>query len=53
MQVTSLHISWKGQKMLKLILGIVLGALFVVIGVYLYFAMGRAPVAVTAPPIPF
>jgi thiosulfate dehydrogenase len=40
--------------MLKgLILGILLGILLVAGGVYLYFATGRAPVATSAPPIPF
>ncbi|GAC1676543.1 MAG: hypothetical protein PVS2B2_12330 [Candidatus Acidiferrum sp.] len=40
--------------MLKgLVLGIVLGVLLVVGGVYFYFATGAAPVAVTAPEIPF
>jgi thiosulfate dehydrogenase len=36
-----------------LILGILLGILLVAGGVYLYFATGRAPVATSAPPIPF
>jgi thiosulfate dehydrogenase len=40
--------------MLKgLVLGIVLGVLLVVGGVYFYFATGTAPVAVTAPEMPF
>ena len=40
--------------MLKgLLWGIVVGILLVVVGVYLYFATGRAPVAVTAPEMPF
>src|SRR5215472_10756256 len=40
--------------MLKgLLLGIVLGVAGVVAGVYFYFATGRAPVAVTAPDLPF
>ena len=40
--------------MLKgLILGILLGILLVAGGVYLFFATGRAPVATSAPPIPF
>lgn len=36
-----------------LILGIVVGVLLTVGAVYFYFAMGRAPVAVTAPEMPF
>jgi mono/diheme cytochrome c family protein len=40
--------------MLKgLILGILLGALLVVGGVYYYFSSGHAPVATSAPPVPF
>jgi thiosulfate dehydrogenase len=40
--------------MLKgLIWGILLGALLVLGGVFFYFATGRAPVAVTAPEMPF
>lgn len=36
-----------------LVLGILLGILLVVVGVYLYFSTGSAPVAVTASPMPF
>jgi len=36
-----------------LILGMVLGAAAVVLGLYSYFAMGQAPVATAAPPMPF
>lgn len=36
-----------------LVLGIVLGVLLVVAGVYFYFATGTAPVAVTSPNMPF
>jgi thiosulfate dehydrogenase len=36
-----------------LVLGILLGVLLVAGGVYCYFASGRAPVATTAPPMPF
>jgi thiosulfate dehydrogenase len=40
--------------MLKaLIVGVILGAALVLGGVWLYFTSGRAPVAVTDPPIPF
>jgi len=40
--------------MLKgLILGILLGILLVAGGAYFYFSTGRAPVATSAPPIPF
>jgi thiosulfate dehydrogenase len=40
--------------MLKgLVIGVVLGVLAVVVGVYFYFATGRAPVAVAAPEMPF
>jgi mono/diheme cytochrome c family protein len=45
-----------GEKsdMLKgLILGILLGILLVAGGVYYYFSSGHAPVATSAPPIPF
>jgi|SRR5579872_1568407 len=36
-----------------LLLGIFLGVVFVIAGVYLYFSRGFAPVAATAPPMPF
>ena len=36
-----------------LIVGILLGVVLVIVGVYLYFSTGSAPVAVTAPPMPF
>ncbi len=36
-----------------LLVGILLGILLVAAGVYLYFATGHAPVAVTAAPMPF
>ena len=36
-----------------LIVGILLGVVLVIVGVYLYFSSGSAPVAVTDPPIPF
>src|ERR1700693_3105552 len=36
-----------------LIVGILLGVVLVIVGVYLYFTTGSAPVAVTAPPMPF
>jgi thiosulfate dehydrogenase len=40
--------------MLKaLIVGVILGAALVLGGVWLYFTSGRAPVAVTDPPLPF
>jgi mono/diheme cytochrome c family protein len=40
--------------MLKaLIVGVILGAALVLGGIWLYFTTGRAPVAVTDPPIPF
>jgi thiosulfate dehydrogenase len=35
------------------LIGIVLGVVGVVLGVYFYFATGRAPVAVTGPDMPF
>ena len=35
-----------------LIVGILLGVVLVMAGVYLYFSTGSAPVAVTAPPMP-
>jgi thiosulfate dehydrogenase len=42
------------NNMLKgLILGILLGILLIAGGVYVYFSSGRAPVATSAPPIPF
>src|SRR5215467_1112239 len=36
-----------------ILLGIVLGIVGVAAGVYFYFSTGRAPVAVTAPDMPF
>jgi thiosulfate dehydrogenase len=36
-----------------LILGILLGALLIAGGVYYYFSSGKAPVATSAPPMPF
>ncbi|HXM90752.1 MAG TPA: cytochrome c, partial [Candidatus Dormibacteraeota bacterium] len=36
-----------------LIVGILLGIVLVIVGVYLYFSTGSAPVAVTAPLMPF
>jgi thiosulfate dehydrogenase len=47
---------WREEQkdMLKgLIVGIVLGVLLVAGGVYFYFSSGRAPVATSAPPMPF
>src|ERR1700738_3809012 len=36
-----------------LIVGILLGVVLVIVGVYLYFSTGSAPVAVNAPLMPF
>jgi thiosulfate dehydrogenase len=36
-----------------LILGIILGVILVAAGIHFYFSSGQAPVAVTAPPMPF
>ncbi len=36
-----------------LVLGMILGAAAIVFGVYFYFVTGRAPVATSAPPMPF
>ena len=36
-----------------LVVGIILGAAAVVFGLYFYFATGQAPVATSAPPMPF
>jgi len=36
-----------------LVVGVILGAVAVVFGIYLYFATGQAPVATSAPPMPF
>ncbi len=36
-----------------LVVGLILGAAAVVLGVYLYFVTGQAPVATSAPPMPF
>ncbi len=36
-----------------LVLGMILGAAAIAFGVYFYFATGRAPVATSAPPMPF
>src|SRR6476646_4797006 len=48
---------WKEQEtrdMVKgLIVGILVGILMVACGGYFYFSTGRAPVAVTDPPMPF
>jgi len=44
----------ENEDMLKgLLVGIVIGVLLVAAGGYFYFATGRAPVATTAPDIPF
>jgi thiosulfate dehydrogenase len=43
-----------GEKMFRgLIVGILLGVVLVIVGVYLYFTTGSAPMAVTAPAMPF
>jgi thiosulfate dehydrogenase len=42
-----------GEMVKGFILGILIGVLVVVAGGYFYFATGRAPVAVTAPEMPF
>jgi thiosulfate dehydrogenase len=36
-----------------LVLGMILGAVVLLCGIYSYFAMGQAPVATAAPPMPF
>lgn len=36
-----------------LVVGVILGVAAVVLGVYLYFVTGQAPVATSAPPMPF
>lgn len=36
-----------------LILGMILGVVAIALGIYCYFATGRAPVATSAPPLPF
>ncbi len=36
-----------------LVLGVILGVLATVLGIYFYFATGRAPVATSEPPMPF
>lgn len=36
-----------------LVLGILVGILLIVVGVFFYFSSGRAPVATSAPPMPF
>jgi thiosulfate dehydrogenase len=36
-----------------LVVGMILGAVAIAVGVYFYFATGRAPVATSAPPMPF
>jgi len=43
----------KSDMLKGLILGILLGILLVAGGVYYYFSSGHAPVATSAPPIPF
>jgi thiosulfate dehydrogenase len=45
---------FRRMVMLKgIVLGILLGFVLVFVGTYLYFATGQAPVAVTAPQMPF
>src|SRR5579863_2209105 len=41
------------RSLFALVSGMVLGAVVLVLGVYWYFATGRAPVATSAPPMPF
>src|SRR5713226_10083912 len=49
-----IRIARRENEMFKgLILGILLGMLLIAGGVYYYFASGHAPVATSAPPIPF
>lgn len=37
----------------KFVIGLIIGALIIPIGVYMYFASGGAPVATSSPPMPF
>jgi mono/diheme cytochrome c family protein len=39
--------------MIKFVLGLIIGVIIVPLSVYLYFLTGMAPVATTAPPMPF
>src|SRR3569623_271841 len=39
--------------MIKFVLGLIVGVIIVPLTVYLYFTTGMAPVATTAPPMPF
>ena len=41
------------RTMATLVLGMILGVAAIAFGVYCYFATGRAPVATSAPPMPF
>jgi thiosulfate dehydrogenase len=41
------------RTLATLMFGMILGAAAMALGVYLYFVTGRAPVATSAPPIPF
>jgi thiosulfate dehydrogenase len=43
----------KNDMLKGLILGILLGVVLIAGGVYFYFSSGRAPVATSAPPMPF
>lgn len=36
-----------------LVFGMILGAVAIVLGIYLYFVTGHAPMATSAPPMPF
>ena len=39
--------------MSKFLIGLVVGLILIPVGVYLYFSSGTAPVATSAPPMPF
>jgi thiosulfate dehydrogenase len=41
------------KAFVMLVLGMILGAVVIVLGVYFYFAAGQAPVATSASPMPF
>ena len=44
---------WNLLKKLGFVIGLIVGVLLIPVGAYLYFAGGYAPVATSAPPMPF
>jgi len=46
-------INEKERRMKRFILGLIFGVLIIPVGAYFYFSTGSAPVATSAPPLPF